>query len=217
MKSTTSIWSRTVNRLLGQSTSTTTHRNTSRRSRKRRLSLESLERREVFSTDLISAQSLGNSIGNSSANDIAVDTAGNSYITGYFSGTVDFDPSAIEWNLSARGTRDAFVAKFDSNNSLIWATRMGGDSTNAGNSDVGRKIAIDGSGNVYVSGEFYGPSDFGALVLSTAGDRDGFVAKLNSAGTFQWANRLGTTADDSAGGISVDTAGNVSTRFPSIS
>ena len=209
MKSTTSIWSRTVNRLLGQLTSTKTQLIISRRSTKRRLFLESLERREVFSTDLISAQSLGNSIGNSSANDIAVDTAGNSYITGYFSGTVDFDPSAIEWNLTSRGTRDAFVAKFDSNNSLMWATRMGGDSTNAGNSDVGRKIAIDGSGNVYVSGEFYGPSDFGAIVLSTAGDRDGFVAKLNSAGTFQWANRLGTTADDSAGGISVDTSGNV--------
>ena len=209
MHVTTSIWSRSLNRIFGKSPSTGTRSNTSRRTTTRRLVLESLERREVFSTDLISAQSLGNSTGGSGANDIVVDTAGNTYMTGYFSGTVDFDPSAIEWNLTARGTRDAFVAKFDSNNSLMWATRMGGDSNKAGNTDVGRKIAIDGNGNVYVSGEFYDSSDFGSIVLSTAGDRDGFVAKLDAGGSFQWTNRLGTTADDSAGGISVDNAGNV--------
>ena len=213
MQVTTSIWSRSLNRIFGKSSSTGPPSKASRRSTPRWLVLESLERREVFSTDLISAQSLGNSMGSSSANDIAVDTAENSYMTGYFSGVVDFDPSATRIGdtdiLTARGTRDAFVAKFDSNNSLMWATRMGGDSNNAGNTDVGRKIAIDGSGNVYISGEFYGPSDFGSIVLSTAGDRDGFVSKLDAGGTIQWANRLGTTADDSAGGISVDSAGNV--------
>ncbi len=131
-------------------------------------------------------------------------------MTGYFSGTVDFDPSDIALELlTARGTRDAFVAKFDSNNSLIWARRMGGDSPDAGNTDVGRKLAIDGNGNIYVSGEFYGSSDFGTTILSSAGGKDGFIAKLDSAGTFQWANRLGNIADDSAGGIGVDAAGNV--------
>ncbi len=184
MQVTTSIWSRSLNRLFGKSPSTGTRSNTSRRSTTRRLVLESLERREVFSTDLISAQSLGNSTGGSGANDIVVDTAGNTYMTGYFSGTVDFDPSAIDLNPTARGTRDAFVAKFDSNNSLMWATRMGGDSNNAGGTDVfvvkltatgsfgwsesfggtrddgGSGIAVDTAGDVYLAGYYYGTVDF---------------------------------------------------------
>ena len=212
MKSTTSIWSRTVNRLLGQSPLTTTQRKTSRRSKTRRLVLESLERREVFSTDLISAQSFGNATGHSVAYDIAVDTAGNSYTTGYFSGTTDFDPSSTHAGdpdiLIARGNRDVFVAMYDTNNSLVWATRMGGDLD-----DTGSKITIDGSGNVYVSGSFSGPSDFGSTTLvSTDGGRDGFVVKLNSTGTVQWANRWGAAGDDFSGGVGVDATGNVYTQ-----
>jgi hypothetical protein len=54
-----------------------------------------------------------------------------------------------------------------------------------------------------------GSADFGSTVLTAAGSRDGFVAKLNSDGTFQWATSWGTTASDWAGGVDVDSAGNV--------
>ena len=88
---------------------------------------------------------------------------------------------------------------------------MGGDSTNAFSTDVGRKIAIDGNGNVYVSGEFYGSSDFGTTILSSVGgNRDGFVAKLNSAGTSVWTKSVGENGSfNSSPDLVVDSIGNV--------
>lgn len=214
MKSTTSIWSRSLIRLFRQSPLTTMQRNTSRRYTKRRLVLESLERREVFSTDLISAVGIGNATDNSNAHDIVVDIAGNSYTTGYFSTTTDFDPSSTHAGnpdiLIARGSNDVFVAKYASDNSFVWAKRMGGDVINSTTNDYGRNITVDGSGNVYVTGEFLGSADFGTTTLvSTGGGRDGFLVKLNSTGTVQWANRWGTAGDDFSGGVGIDATGNV--------
>ena len=87
----------------------------SQRVQSRRLSLESLERREVFSTDLLSALAIGNNTGETgfsdAASDVASDIAGNSYMAGNFSGTVDFDPASTRPGdtdkLTSRGVADA--------------------------------------------------------------------------------------------------------------
>jgi len=197
----------------------------SRRVQSRRLSLESLERREVFSTDLLFALAIGNDTGSSSAMDVASDSAGNSYMAGNFSGTVDFDPASTRTGdtdiLTSRGVADAYVAKYAPDKSLIWAIRMGGDSPNAasagsGSDDVASSLSVDSSGNVYVSGNFKGSSDFGLQTLTTAGDIDAFVVKLNSSGTVQWANRWGGIDNNRSLSVGVDGSGNVlalSTKF----
>ena len=72
------------------------------------------------------------------------------------------------------------------------------------------KVAVDGSGNVYVAGSFSGSgADFGSTLLNSAGGSDGFVTKLNASGTFQWAKSWGKSANDAAAGVGVDSSGNV--------
>lgn len=56
---------------------------------------------------------------------VAVDASGNSYITGYFAGTVDFDPGTGIFNLTSTGFEDIYVCKLDALGNFVWAKRMG--------------------------------------------------------------------------------------------
>ena len=205
MRASTSIWSRSLNRLFGTPPATAKRRKASRRPSARRHGFERLEDRTVLSATFGSALSIGNDAGSSTAADVATDQAGNSYLTGYFSGTVDFDQAATHAGdtdiLTARGPQDIFVAKYAPDNSLLWVQRMGGDAAspggNAGNlSDGGSKIDARRQRERVRRGKFVGSADFGSTTLSTAGDSDGFVAKLDASGTVQWAKSWGTTAND---------------------
>ncbi|MBK9256192.1 MAG: SBBP repeat-containing protein [Saprospiraceae bacterium] len=141
---------------------------------------------------------------------IAVDGSGNVYTTGYFNGTIDFDPGAGMVNLSSAGNGDIFVSKLDANGNFLWAKSMGGTGE-----DIGRGIAVDGSGNVYTTGNFAGTVDFdpgaGTANLISAGSRDIFVSKLDANGNFLWAKSMGGTGDDYAIAIAMDGSGNVYT------
>ncbi len=114
---------------------------------------------------------------------IAIDGSGNVYTTGYFSGTVDFDPGAGVFNLTSAGFEDIFISKLDASGNFVWANAMGG-----ADPDYGSSIALDGSGNVYTTGFFEGTADFdpgaGVANLTSAGSSDIFVAKYfqNSTG-----------------------------------
>lgn len=171
-----------------------------------RLGVQQLEDRSV--PTVLSALSVGNDAGHTAAEDVAVDAAGNTYQTGYFGGTVDFDPArALPGNadvVTARGSSDAFVAKYAPDNSLVWVRRMGGDSITE-RSDLGRSIAIDASGNVYVTGSFSGTADFGTITRTASDGSDAFTVKLNSAGALQWANNW----DGSGYSVGLDANGNV--------
>src|SRR5690606_2589523 len=83
-------------------------------------------------------------------------------------------------------------------------------------SDVGEDVAIDGAGNVYVTGSFEGTATFGGFSLTAADDdpgddwQDVFVVKYDVQGTALWARRAGTGVfNDFAEGIDVDADGNV--------
>ncbi len=123
-------------------------------------------------------------------NDVAVDAAGAVYVTGIYSGSVDFDQSSGVAVLTSLGGFDIFVAKYSSTNQLVWARSLGGpgpDSVSA--------LALDASGDVVISGWFEGTPDFdpgpASSTLTSQGGRDGFVARLSTAGAFQWARRFG--------------------------
>jgi hypothetical protein len=143
------------------------------------------------------------------AESIAVDNNGNTYTTGQFQYTADFDPGAGTNNLTSHGGNDVFVSKLTSYGGFIWAKQLGG-----GNNDDGQGIAIDGSGNVYTTGEFDGIADFdpgsGTFNLTSAGSYDVFVSKLDASGNFVWAKGMGGSGFSDAGyGIALDPAGNV--------
>ena len=69
---------------------------------------------------------------------VAVDSSGNVYTTGYFAGTVDFDPGAGSANLTSVGENDVFVSKMDASGNHVWAKQFGGTST-----DEGFDVAVD--------------------------------------------------------------------------
>ncbi len=142
---------------------------------------------------------------------LALDASGNIYTTGRFQGTVDFDPGAGTSNLTSSGNRDIFVLNLDNSGNFVWAKSMGGTSN-----DLGKRIAVDASGNVYTTGVFLGTADFDpdpsvTYNLTSAGGYDIFVSKLDASGNLVWANRMGGTADDASQGFVLETSGNVYT------
>jgi hypothetical protein len=68
---------------------------------------------------------------------------------------------------------------------------------------------IDAASNIYLSGAYYGlPLVIGTATLANSGTNDGFIAKYNSAGTFQWANKVGGAGSDFAYDVAVDASNN---------
>ncbi|MEX0811607.1 MAG: SBBP repeat-containing protein [Chitinophagales bacterium] len=141
---------------------------------------------------------------------IAIGDNDNIYTTGSFGGTTDFDPGIDTFNLTTIGGDDIFISKLDTNGSFLWAKAMGSTSN-----DKGHSIAIDGSGNIYTTGYFEGTTDFdpgvGTYNLSSAGDRDIFISKLDANGDFIWAKAMGGTSRDEGNSIAIDDSGNVYT------
>ncbi len=141
---------------------------------------------------------------------IAVDAAENVYTSGYFWLTADFDPGAGTFNLTPAGSADIFVSKLDASGNFVWAKNMGGT-----NFDRGTNIGVDNSGNVYTTGTFEGTSDFdpgaGVVNLTSAGNNDIFISKLDASGNFVWAKRMGGTSSDGVSSIAIDSSGNIYT------
>jgi hypothetical protein len=140
---------------------------------------------------------------------ITLDASGNVYSTGYFFGTVDFDPGAGSFNLTA-SSHDIYISKLDAVGNFLWAKQMGGNSI-----DFGLSIVVDASGNIYTSGHFRDTADFdpgaGTANLTSAGDQDIFVSKLDASGNFVWVKQLGGIDSDGAQSMAVDVSGNVFT------
>jgi hypothetical protein len=132
-------------------------------------------------------------------NGIAVDGSGNSYVTGYFNSQASFNGTS----LTAAGNNDIFVAKYNSNGDFKWVKQAGGS-----DSDIGNGIAVDGSGNSYVTGHFRKTASFNGTSLTSVGSSDIFVAKYDDSGEFQGAKKAGGILDDEGKGIAVDGNGN---------
>ncbi len=144
------------------------------------------------------------SVGGSSydqARGVAVDSGGNVWVVGSFQGTVDFDPGPGVFPLAGNGT-DAFIWKRSAAGDLLWAGRVGGAST-----DMARSVAIGGFGVVYVVGTFIQTADFdpgpGVFNLTSAGNEDVFVLKLDGGGGFLWARRMGGPSPDEPFGMTL--------------
>ena len=135
----------------------------------------------------------------------ATDKSGNVYVTGSFTGTTMKLGSITFTNA---GGSDYFIAKYDPNGVLLWAKRGGG----TGN-DGGLAMAIDTSGNLFVTGYFasstitFGTAPF--LTNVSSGTADIFVVKYDQSGNAIWAKSAGSTGDDKGTSISTDASGNV--------
>jgi RTX calcium-binding nonapeptide repeat (4 copies)/Beta-propeller repeat len=141
--------------------------------------------------------------------DVAVDAAGHAYVVGETNSSATTFPVAAGPDLSENGSEDAFVAKVNpSGTGLVYAGFIGGTL-----GDIGFGVAADAAGNAYVTGRTNSDeSSFpvvGGPETSHDGAQDGFVAKVNSAGTsLVYSGFLGGTADDIGFGIALDGDGN---------
>jgi len=137
---------------------------------------------------------------------IAVDSAGNAYVVGATNST-NFPTTSGAFQPNYGGGADAFVTKLNADGSaLVYSTYMGG-----GGADSGYGIAVDASGNAYITGYTYGsfPTTAGAFQTSFGGYIDAFVAKLNADGSaLVYSTYLGGSNYDGAYSIAVDASGN---------
>jgi len=130
---------------------------------------------------------------------LSVDDNCSSYITGYFQDTASFG----DVRLTSPGTRDIFIAKYDTHGNCIWANQTGG-----GNQSMGLSISGDSGKNIYLTGSFQGPAKFGTSQLNCSGKSDIFISKYDSGGNCIWAQRAGGNSLDAGYGIAADKNGN---------
>ncbi len=179
-----------------------------RRKNRHPLQLEILEDR-ITPVSLDYAISFGVAGHYSIGQALATDPAGNTYLTGRFPNTVDFDPGPGIYNLTAVGTYSMYVAKYDPAGNLAWARSVGSVEDN----EIGNGIAVDLAGYVYVTGRYSDVADFdpgpGTFLLSSAGGDEAFVLKLDSVGDFVWAASLGGGYTDAGLAITLDSSANV--------
>ena len=136
------------------------------------------------------------------ANGIAVGAGGNVAVVGYFQNTANFGTGP----LTSAGDNDVFLAEYSPTGAPLWSQRFGGVGD-----DRGAGVAVDGSGNVIMTGGFAGSVNFGGSTLVDLGGGDIFLAKYSSSGAHQWSKRFGSNSalGDASSGVAVDGAGNI--------
>jgi len=138
---------------------------------------------------------------------IATDDEGNVYFTGYAGGNIDFDPGEGIFEMNMNNGR-IYICKLNSQGNFVWAKHWGGSTI-----DEGTSVTLDGFGNVYITGYFDGTGDFdpgeGNCYLTSAGDYDIFISKLDTSGNFIWAKGLGGNDYEKALAITPDKEGGV--------
>jgi hypothetical protein len=138
---------------------------------------------------------------------VAVDAAGNVYVTGFFNGTVDFDPGAGVYELTASIGEACFTASYTADGTLRYARSFGGE---------GRGVVVDDEGNAFVTGEVAGVAvdvDPGPdEVLLNPQEGRVFLVSYDPSGDLRFGFNVGggrASYLESGHGIALDALGNV--------
>jgi uncharacterized delta-60 repeat protein len=123
---------------------------------------------------------------------VTVDSSDNIYLMGYTAGGLDGNTNS--------GDNDIFLVKFNSSGVKQWTQQLGTSSQ-----DYGRGVTVDSSDNIYVTGYTAGGLDGN----TSSGERDIFLVKYNSSGVKQGTKQLGTSSQDYARGVTVDSSNNI--------
>lgn len=130
----------------------------------------------------------------------AQDSKGNIYIAGTFLSPIKMGTCSV----APKGSHEIFVGKFDPQGKCLWMNRAGGTSH-----DEGSGVVVDSQDNVLITGTFSGVGDFGSTTLAFNGNRDVFLAKLDSNGNWQWVKQAGDLGENGKGGIAIDSKDNI--------
>lgn len=145
---------------------------------------------------------LSNALSDITIKSVFVDSSLNQYFTGDFNNAVDFNPGPAIYNLTAGFNKQTFITKLTVGGWFVWARKLMGSSGSSG-----IDIKVDGDGNIYTLGEFFGNIDLnpGSGVNTVTGPTTNslYVSKLNRFGYYVWGKGI---VGSSAGGA---TAGKV--------
>lgn len=141
--------------------------------------------------------------------DVKVDSDGFIYVTGFFSGlSADFDEFSIQntdWSTNCMPM--GYVGKLDQNGNWLWVDKFDGIEDNKGSRD--NRIAIDSYSNIYVCGGFENTANYGPLSVTSEGEFDAFVFKMDTGGNWIWVKNVGSNKSDRANGIAIDRCDNI--------
>ncbi|XXX74314.1 hypothetical protein WMF30_42385 [Sorangium sp. So ce134] len=132
---------------------------------------------------------------------VAVDGQGNIVLVGRFGGSIEF--GGDEKGLFTANS-DMFIAKLDPSGDHVWSK-----SANATKAAEALGVAVDGAGNVVVTGSFREQVTIGESVRTSAGDKDILVIRLDENGFLQWCEDYGDDADQEGASVAADLAGNL--------
>ena len=177
----------------------------------------------VIDPEIIYSSYLGGSL-DDRAGAVAVDASGNVYLTGYVVSTnfsLGFPVGSDRLQtINGGGASDVFVTKINAaGTAVVWSTYYGGSGD-----DIGRGIAVDGAGKVYITGSTTGSIPGRTHLFGTGGGTDAFVVAISSdANSLIYADQFGGPGEESGNGIAVDPAGNAyvtghtnSANFPTL-
>lgn len=138
---------------------------------------------------------------------LSIDPAQNIYVTGSFHDTALFNlgfPPIYKYSM---GQEDIFIMKLDTSGNLIWVHGIGNV-----NEDVGYSVVADDYGHLYITGYFHNfvdfdPSGNSMYAFNSQGQEDVFILKLDTAGNFHWAKRVGGNFMDTGNDLAINDSG----------
>ena len=151
--------------------------------------------------------------GETISNSITADVHGNSYLSGYFSGIVDFNPTSgnSDFVFTADVSYNGYIMKIDPSGNVLWVRQMGGESP-----FFSFDLALDSNRNLFSTGYFDGTVDFDPsptveyfLTKESANAMDAFLLKLSNDGNFESAFQFGGADFIDTHRIGVDGADNI--------
>ena len=146
--------------------------------------------------------------------DVKVDADGFIYVTGFFSGyDADFDNFTItnpEWGNDCQPM--GYIGKLDPNGNWLWVDKFDGIKDQRGSRD--NRLAIDNFSNIYVVGGFQNRGanqvgTYGPYTITSNGEWDAFVFKMDKNGSWLWAEGFGSNKTDRANSIAIDVCNDV--------
>lgn len=153
------------------------------------------------------AKTTGSSNSNEGIIDVTIDSNSDVLFCGNFSpGTSTTVIGAT--TLTTTGGQDMYFSKYNSAGTPQWSKNFGTSFNGSG--DFVGGMCLDPSNNIYLTGTYIGASLIaGSFTLTNTGGYDSFIAKTNSTGTFQWANKIAATQDEYSNGIAIDGGNNL--------
>ena len=164
------------------------------------------------SGNFVWAKSYGGSYLDDEAIAVNADDNGYVFLTGYYSGNVDFDPLSLNGNLVSINCSDMFVLKVDALGNFVWVKSFGGNYNTCGGGEQGKAILSDNLGNVYVTGFYRDTADFDPgpgihTLISNGQNPEIVILKLNENGDLVWVYSFGDTTPDYGCSIKKDKSG----------